>query len=328
MSRVRLGVVAVVPEPVGTEVDGLRRALGSGALARIPPHITLIPPLNIAETYLDAAIETVRAGASRVGPLRLDLGPPETFSPRNPVVYLAVGGPGEAGLHQLRRHVSAGPLDRPPAQDFVAHVTLGDNVEPELIPPALALLGSYRAEVTLCEIHLLRQGPAQVWETVIAARLSAPVVIGRGGLALEVSEAAALDAQASAWAASAWASYTTDTYGQGAGTDSTFAFAARREGRVMGIAEGSLTGRGTARPLAQLDRLIVDPSARREGIGSHLLAAVESMAAGAGCSAVRALVRADSPAQRFYASRGFAAGATLVAWRAGADFLVLERRVR
>lgn len=327
MPRVRLGVVAVVPEPVGTEVDGIRRALGSGALGRIPPHITLVPPLNIAEGDLEAAIETVRAGASKVRPLHLDIGPPETFWPRNPVVYLAVGGPGVAGLHQLRQHVSGSPLDRPGAQDFVAHVTLGDNVEPELIPAALVLLGSYRAQVTVGDVHLLRQGTGQVWETVAIARLCAPAVVGRGGLALEVSETPVLDARAAAWASAAWASYTTDAYGEGADTDVPFAFTARREGRVVGTAEGCLTGRGTRRPLAQLDRLIVDGAARREGIGSHLLAAVESMAAGAGCSAVRALVRADSPVQRFYAGRGFVVSATLAAWRAGADFCVLERRV-
>lgn len=327
MARVRLGVVLVVPEPVGTEVDGLRRALGSGALGRIPPHVTLVPPVNVAEATLPAAIGVVRAAAAAARPLRLELGPPETFWPRNPVVYLAVGGEGITGVRRLREAVTAPPLDRPVAQAFVPHVTLRDNVEAELIPGALALLGAYRAEVTVNHVHLLRQGAGQVWETLAAVPLCAPAVIGRGGLALEVSETPALDAQAAVWAAAAWASYNREAYGEGAVGDSPFAFTARRDGRVVGIAEGCRSALGTTRPVAQLDRLVVDPAVRGEGIGSHLLAAVESMVAAAGCVAVRVQVPAGSPGQGFYTARGFSPTASLPAWRGGRDFTILERRL-
>lgn len=41
MSR-QLGVVLLIPPPIATEVDGLRRALGDGARPRIAPHVTLV----------------------------------------------------------------------------------------------------------------------------------------------------------------------------------------------------------------------------------------------------------------------------------------------
>ncbi|MGH9128066.1 MAG: GNAT family N-acetyltransferase [Acidimicrobiales bacterium] len=328
MPRVRLGVVLVIPEPVGREVDGLRRALGSGALGRIPPHITLVPPINVAEAELGTALEVLRAAAGQVRPLELELGPAATFWPANPVVYLSVGGAGLPGVERLRGALLRPPLDRPSDQAFVPHVTVRDNVDPELIPAALALLGAYRAEVSVEVVHLLAQRAGQVWESVGSARLSAPAVIGRGGLAVEVSGALGLDAQAAAWAAAAWASYVTETYGEGAVSDRPFAFAARLARRVVGVAEGSVGGCGTGWPTATLSRLVVAPSSRSQGVGSHLLAAVESHAASESCVSLRALVRVGSPAVTFYLARGFAPSAELPAWRAGCDFVVMERSLR
>lgn len=318
----------MIPEPAGTEIDGLRRAFGSGALGRIPPHITLVPPLNVVGADLDAALAVLRRAAAQVGALDLVLGPPATFWPANPVVYLAVDGQGLAGVQRLRQALTAPPLDRPVVQEFVPHVTIGDNVDPELIPPAMALLGAYRAEVTVESVHLLVQRAGQVWETVGTARLGPPAVIGRGGRAIEVSGAPRLDHQAAAWVASAWSSYLGETYGEGAACDSHFTFVARLGHRVVGVAEGSVGGRGTGSPKATLARLVVDRALRGQGVGSHLLAAVESEAAGSDCVSLRALVRAGSPAVSFYAARGFAAGVTLPQWRAGQDFVLLERNLR
>lgn len=321
----RLGVVLVIPEPVGSEVDGLRRALGSGALGRIPPHITLVPPLNVAEMDVERALEVLRGAAGRVRALDLVLGPADTFWPTNPVVYLSVGGDGLAGVDRLRGALVVSPLDRPSDQAFVPHVTVRDNMDPTLIPAALALLGAYRAEVCIDAVQLLVQRAGQAWETLGSARLSAPAVIGRGGQALEVSGAPGLDAQAAAWASAAWASYLFEAYGEGAVADRPFTFAARLARRVVGVAEGSVGGCGTGWPSATLSRLIVDPSVRGQGVGSQLLAAAGSYAAESECVSLRALVRAGSPAVSFYLARGFVVGPNLRAWRAGQDFVVMER---
>ena len=93
MPRRRLGVVLLIPPPIAHEVDGLRRALGDGFLGRVAPHVTLIPPVNVREDDLSAALAVVRGAAASTGPLTLELGPVETFLPVNPVVYLAVGRP-------------------------------------------------------------------------------------------------------------------------------------------------------------------------------------------------------------------------------------------
>ena len=61
--RVRLGVVLLVPPPVAGEIDGLRRAVGDGALGKVAPHVTLVPPVNVRdERLLDAVHGPVSTG--------------------------------------------------------------------------------------------------------------------------------------------------------------------------------------------------------------------------------------------------------------------------
>ncbi len=90
MARQRLGVVLVVPQPLATQVDGLRRALADDALGRVPPHITLVSPVNVAERDLPAAFAAVRSASAATPPLALRIGPVTTFQPVNPIAYLEV----------------------------------------------------------------------------------------------------------------------------------------------------------------------------------------------------------------------------------------------
>src|SRR5687768_11841471 len=100
MPRWRLGVALLVPPPARDEVDGLRRALGDPALPRIPAHLTLVPPVNVREEAVPDALHVLRdAAADTPASLRLTLGPPGTFLPDNPVLYLRVGGDLDA-LHR------------------------------------------------------------------------------------------------------------------------------------------------------------------------------------------------------------------------------------
>lgn len=170
----RVGVALLLPDPVAREVDGLRRALGDGALGRIPPHLTLVPPVNVREDRFADALAVLRDAAAATRPLRLALGPPATFLPVNPVVYLPVHGDhgvhGVQGdldaLHALRDRVFRDPLARPLTWPFVPHVTLADDVDPARIPPALAALADYRAECTVDRLHLLQEGVGRTWTPV------------------------------------------------------------------------------------------------------------------------------------------------------------------
>jgi 2'-5' RNA ligase len=236
----RVGVALLLPEPVRTEVEGLRRGLGDPTLLRIPPHLTLVPPVNVREDRLPDALAVLReAAAATARPLRLDLGPPATFLPDNPTVYLGLGGE-VAALHALRDRVFRPPLERRLTWPFVPHVTIADDIDPDRIPAALAALADYSAGVTLERVHLLREEPGRAWRPIADAPFGPPAVIGRGGLPLELATTERLDPEAAALEPATHLVVT-----------------ARRDGRVVGAATASLA---------------VHPDHRDEGVEEHLRA--------------------------------------------------------
>lgn len=225
------------------ELNALRRALGEPDLARIPPHLTLVPPINVAD--VDAAIAVMRAAARGTQPFRISLGPVATFLPDNPVVYLAIGDGADA-VHEVRDRVFVPPLARTLTWPFVPHVTLADGIEPDRVAAAPAVLTGYRREVDIGAIHLLEER-GRVWEVLAAFPLGPPTVIGRGGQPLEVE---LLEA------------------------DDRVTITARRDAAEVGALQGWVRGGG-----ARLTHIEVVDAVRRGGVGSHLLAAFQSWAA-------------------------------------------------
>jgi len=177
----RLGVALLVPPPFDVEVDAFRRALGDGALGRIPAHLTLVPPVNVAERRLGEALAVVRAAAAASRPFAVAMGAPATFWPDNPVIYLRVEE-GRGDVVALRDRVFVGPLARPLTWPFVPHVTVADEAAPERIAAAKVALADYRASFEFDRIHVLRQGDDRRWTTIAEAVLGPVAVIGRGGL--------------------------------------------------------------------------------------------------------------------------------------------------
>lgn len=321
----RLGVVLLVPAPVAGEIDGLRRALGDGALGRIPPHVTLVPPVNVRTSDLGQAVAVLRRAAGATGPLVLELGPVASFWPDSPVLYLRVGGGGAEALAALRGRLLMPPLARETPRPFVAHVTVCDEAAPDGIEATAAALAGYRATVAVDRVHLLAEGPGRVWEPLADAALAPPAVVARGGLALELAVTERPDPDVAAWAEAAWEAYGRESYGAGWVPDVPYAVTARRDGRAVGLARGHV--QGGAGGICVLALVVVDAAVRSEGVGSHLLAAVEHMAAERGCRAVRLWTLAGGRAEELYVRRGWVVTGLLPEWREGRDFVVMERRV-
>jgi 2'-5' RNA ligase len=287
VAKARLGVALLLPPQVAAEVDGLRRAVGDGSLHRIPAHLTLVPPVNVAEARLPEALAVLRTAAALAGPLTLELGPPRSFLPDSPVLYLAVDGD-VAEVHALRGRVLRDPLARTISWPFVPHVTLADSASPEVIEAAVTALSRFRAQVGVDRVHLLRESAGRVWEPIAEALLRPPAVIGRGGIPVELSVTTHLDPEAAGFCQ------------QQGSVAPSFAVTARRDQHVVGVATGTLSD-----DVAHLEHLLVDAGQRRQGIGSHLLAAVESLAAEKGCRAIVADSGPDAVMETFLRSRGW-----------------------
>lgn len=254
----RLGVALLLPPPFDAEVDGMRRALGDGTLGRMPAHLTLVPPVNVREDRLGEALAVLRRAAVATRPFTLRLGPPATFLPDNPTLYLAVGGEVQA----LRDRVFVDPLARPLTWPFVPHVTLADEAEPDRIAAARDALAGYEVDVTFHRVHLLREGPGRVWAPIADAMFAAPAVIGRGGLPVEITVSETLDPEARALAGA-----------------EPLVLTARADGVIAGYAEGWCRP-----PRAHLSAMEVASEQAHLGIDRHLLAAFRSEAASRGCA--------------------------------------------
>lgn len=277
MARQRLGVVLLVPQPAATLVDGLRRALGDTALGRIEPHLTLVPPVNVAERDVPRALAVVRAAAAEASPLPLRLGPVTTFAPVNPVAYLRVAGDDDVldRIRRLRAACLQGPLERESEHDFVPHVTVAESLVADRLAAVEAVLADFSVEVAIDRVHVLAELPGRRWQPVADAPLGdRPALVGRGSLPLELTVSGRPDAEAAGLLAVA-----------GTVPGLPFAVTARRHHALVAAAWGWSRG-----PALELADLVVSPEHRNEGVGRHLLAAVEDLARRRGCTVVGATI--------------------------------------
>ena len=292
MGRRRLGVALLIPEPARTEIEGLRRALGDPALERIPPHITLVPPVNVREDDLVRAVDVMRRAAAATKPFELTLGPPDSFLPHNPVVYLGVWGFLDR-LGALRDRVFVEPLKRELTWPFVPHVTVADGIAPERVEAGVAVLGDYTRDVVVESVHLLQEKVHEHgerrWHLLGDFPFGLPRIVGRGGLELELTVSHRLDDVTRAWVGERWPD-----------PQSPLAVTARRDGDVVGIATGWTDGE-----LANLSELFVSANARNEGVGGHLVTSFVTAAIERGARRCRLRTASGSPAESFYRSRGW-----------------------
>src|SRR6476660_363921 len=102
MTRRRLAVALLVPQPLATAVDGIRRACGDPRLGRIAPHITRVPPVTVHEEQGGAVLDGCRQAGTATSVRALVPAPPSRFAPVTPLAWLSVGGDVE-GVDDLRR---------------------------------------------------------------------------------------------------------------------------------------------------------------------------------------------------------------------------------
>lgn len=272
----RLGVVLLVPEPVASAVDGLRRAFSDPALDQVAPHVTLVPPVNVRGEDLAAGLAVLRDAAASVESLDLVLGPVTAFPGGEGVAYLEVRGDDEvmAELRALRSAVFRPPFERQVDHDFVPHVTLTQGVDAARLEAVRsAAAGWDGVAVRVGVLHLLeeRRGDGtKRWTPIADVPLGARVVVGRGGLELELTAGGLLDPEA---ATARDGDGDADRVIPPPGARS-LVVVARREHHVVGLAQGWTAPAG--------DRVLVDcwvAPDQLDDVDGHLRAAWQDAAA-------------------------------------------------
>ncbi len=268
--------------PEGSEIAGLRRGLGDPSLGAIPSHITLVPPVNVRSAEVPDAMAVLRDAASKVdGPIGLTLGPPRTFMPDNPVVYLEVGGEAAAlkdlaalrDLAALHEAVFIPPLRRKLSWPWVPHVTILDGAEPEAVEAAVRVLGSYVTQVSFERVVILEMGSDRTWAPLADVLFGPRVRVGTGGLAVELTYSRLPDpelATVGEWPGLAGSDGATPVGRPGGLLLPPLFLAARREGSLAGAAGAWVDRTG---PVVSV---WVRQGVRGQGIGATMLAHLES----------------------------------------------------
>jgi 2'-5' RNA ligase/N-acetylglutamate synthase-like GNAT family acetyltransferase len=310
MARRRLLVALVLDGRDGAEVDGLRRALGSRAIDRIPPHVTLVPPLNLEDDALARVESHLRDVSARFAPVALSLGGAATFHPVTPVIYLRVQG----DLKALQEELESGPLLRPPHREerpFVAHVTLQNHASVPVIDAALFALARYERRVVIDRVTLFQQvedSPRREWVELSDYPLGEALVTGRGGRELTF--------QPSRQLTSVDRAFLNTEPGSTGEHDSQFVLRVETDRAIVGICRCERSGR-----VLEIAELLVKSDSRRQGIGRQLLDALARYARDDGV----ALIEAHAPASLsgLFEACGYRKVTT---YRRGLDELVVYQR--
>ncbi|RSK24071.1 2'-5' RNA ligase family protein [Hymenobacter metallilatus] len=164
-------VTLLIPEPANQEVWALKqevhRLTGSRNALRLPPHITLIPPLRQPAPFEPAARQLLHNFAAHQPGCTAVLRNFAWFGGRT--LYLPVTQTDGvqalyAALYQhCRQHLPAVPV---PTRPFVPHVTLATRDLPAAQVPALQALfaeRSYAAHLELTELALFRHD-GRAWQ--------------------------------------------------------------------------------------------------------------------------------------------------------------------
>ena len=140
-----IGVAVAIPEPWASELQDFRTAVGDVSAAKIPTHITLIPPTEVGDVDIESIEEHLAAVADRIEGFGVHLRGTGTFRPISPVVFIALAK-GISQIEQLADEVRQGPLDISLAFPFHPHVTIAHHLSDDQLDVAFEGLSDFDCE--------------------------------------------------------------------------------------------------------------------------------------------------------------------------------------
>lgn len=158
-----IAVVVVIPAPAGDAINDARGRYEPTA-GKLPPHITVLPPVDVDDHALSAVEGHLGDVALRTTPFDVRLRGTATFRPRSPVVYLAVAE-GVAELARLEAAVRSGDLAAESRFPYHPHVTVAHRVPDEVLDAAFSDLADFDARVRVDSFGLYEHR-GRSWEHV------------------------------------------------------------------------------------------------------------------------------------------------------------------
>lgn len=160
-----IGVSIAIPSPHAEMLQAKRASFGDPLADSIPTHVTLLPPTDVPQDAMAAAVAHLEDVAARSAPFSMVLRGTGTFRPVSPVVFVQVSG-GLAQCEVLERAVRRGPLARELDFYYHPHVTVAHHVPEDSLDQAFKDLADFECAFEVQAFHLYEHGEDQVWRPV------------------------------------------------------------------------------------------------------------------------------------------------------------------
>jgi 2'-5' RNA ligase len=160
--QVNLGVAIPIPAPWAQELSGWRARVGDPAAARVPPHVTLLPPTQVPVASMPAIEDHLAETAGTHQPFEMHLSGTGTFRPVSDVVFVVVAA-GIAQCERLESAVRSGPLARETRFPYHPHVTVAHDIPPDGLDRAYTGLAGFEARFPVPAFSVFEQETGGVW---------------------------------------------------------------------------------------------------------------------------------------------------------------------
>lgn len=168
-----LGIVVPVPEPWAQLLVDWRSKVGDPQANLVPPHVTLLPPTEVAVADRPAISEHLAEVARGHPPFEMHLSGTGTFSPVSEVVFIAVAK-GIGNCELLATDVRRGPLERPLSFPYHPHVTVAHDVPADMLEFAYSGLSDLSAVFPVDSFTEFEQTPSGAWAIAREYKLTGP----------------------------------------------------------------------------------------------------------------------------------------------------------
>lgn len=165
-----IGVALAIPEPWAGQLQRYRASLGDETATRIPTHITLVPPTEVAEAELSSVERHLDDAASDFAGFGIHLRGTGTFRPVSPVVFVTVAE-GISQCEQLAALVRRGPLDVRLQYPYHPHVTIAHDLADDVLDRAFEELATFECVFEAEEFHLYCHADESGWRPTRGFRL-------------------------------------------------------------------------------------------------------------------------------------------------------------
>lgn len=163
MSSLVLGVAIGLPEPVAGELAAWRARVGDAQAKKIPPHVTLVPPIRIDAWVRPDVHRHLSDVAAVAVPFEMHLHGTGTFAPISQVVFVAVAS-GISYCELMEADLRSGPLDRSIEYPYHPHVTVAHDVPADMLDEAYDGLADFDARFAVDAFTAFSQDRDGCWQ--------------------------------------------------------------------------------------------------------------------------------------------------------------------